>query len=256
MEFTIADIFQHSPFGDILNSLKSLSLSGEPWPDYGQRRWDMDDEEIQSPPTTHLVATVDNLNDVLNFDSEDIDDMDDDAGDTDEPTPIGHRKATSSHDVYMVDTPKGSELEENGDRTKDQSLEKQSKRRRKRRPKPRLDTNPAIEHDEPTGDEHALEQPSEQGSPDKETEHPSPGENGIPDNLTPDKPAEKKNLHKRLVATARSLKKQKRKLKTAEDALRIRWIKVINIADKYGNSRRAKSYQKRKLLPEFDEEAL
>ena len=35
MEFAAADIFQHSPFGDILNSLKSLSLSGEPWPDYG-----------------------------------------------------------------------------------------------------------------------------------------------------------------------------------------------------------------------------
>ena len=28
MEFTVADIFQRSPFGDILNSLKSLSLSG------------------------------------------------------------------------------------------------------------------------------------------------------------------------------------------------------------------------------------
>ena len=27
MEFTSADIFQHSPFGDILNSLRSLSLS-------------------------------------------------------------------------------------------------------------------------------------------------------------------------------------------------------------------------------------
>ena len=27
MEFTTADIFQHSPFGDMLNSLKSLSLS-------------------------------------------------------------------------------------------------------------------------------------------------------------------------------------------------------------------------------------
>ena len=26
MEFTSTDIFQHSPFGDILNSLKSLSL--------------------------------------------------------------------------------------------------------------------------------------------------------------------------------------------------------------------------------------
>ena len=37
MEFTAADIFQHSPFGDILNSLRSLSLSGEPWRDYGHR---------------------------------------------------------------------------------------------------------------------------------------------------------------------------------------------------------------------------
>ena len=52
------------------------------------------------------------------------------------------------------------------------------------------------------------------------------------------------------------MKKQKRKLKTAEDALRIRWSKVINTADKYGDSRRTKSYPKRKLLPEFDEEAL
>ena len=119
MEFTAADIFQHLPFGDILNSLKSLSLSGEPWPNYGQRGWDTDDEEIQSPPTTHLVATVDNLNDVLNFDSGDIDSMDDDAGDTDEPTPIGHWTATSSHDVYVVDPPKGSDNEEKGDGTGD-----------------------------------------------------------------------------------------------------------------------------------------
>ena len=52
MEFTAADIFQHSPFGDILSSLKYLSLSGEPWPDCGQDGWDADDEEIQSPPTT------------------------------------------------------------------------------------------------------------------------------------------------------------------------------------------------------------
>ena len=61
MEFTATDIFQHSPFGDILNSLKCLSLSGEPWPDYGQDGWDADIEEIQIPPTTHFVATVDDL---------------------------------------------------------------------------------------------------------------------------------------------------------------------------------------------------
>ena len=112
MEFTSADVFQHSPFGDILNSLKSLSLSGEPWPDYGQHGWDADDEEIRGPPTTHLVATVDDLTDMLDFDSEDIDGMDIDEGDDQEPTHIGNWKATSSYDIYMVDTPKAGDGDE------------------------------------------------------------------------------------------------------------------------------------------------
>ena len=130
MEFTAADIFQHSPFGDILNSLRSLSLLGEPWPDYGQQDWDADDEEIRRPPTTHFVATVDDLTDMLDFDSEDIDGMDDDVGDEHEPTPIGHWKATSSYDIYMVDTPK----EGNGDViAEDDPSKKQPKRRRQRR---------------------------------------------------------------------------------------------------------------------------
>ena len=96
---------------------------------------------------------------MLDFDSDDIDGMDADEGDDQEPTPIGHWTTTSSHDVYMVDTPKGSNNEENGEG--DRSLEKQSKHRRKRRPKPRLDKDPATEQDEPVDDEHALEQPSE-----------------------------------------------------------------------------------------------
>ena len=100
MEFTAANIFQHSPFGGILNSLKSLSLSGEPWPDYGQQGWDVGDEEIRNPPTTHFVATVDDLTDMLDFDSKDIDGMDADEGDDQEPAPIGHWKATSSYDIY------------------------------------------------------------------------------------------------------------------------------------------------------------
>ena len=127
MEFTAADIFQHSPFGDILKTLKSLSLSGEPWPHYGQQGWDTDDEEIQSPPTTHFVATVDDLTDMLDFDSEDIDGMDADAGDDEEPAPTGPWKATLSYDIYMVDTPK----EGDGDGTsEDDPSKKQPKRRR------------------------------------------------------------------------------------------------------------------------------
>ena len=146
MEFAAADIFQHSPFGDILNSLRSLPLLGEPWPDYGQQDWDADNEEIRRPPTTHFVATVDDLTDMLDFDSEDNDGMDADAGDDQEPAPIGHWKATSLYDIYMVDTPK----EGNGDGTvEDDPSKKQPKRRRQRR---RSKSRHSKNEDSGTGD--------------------------------------------------------------------------------------------------------
>ena len=59
LEFSSADIFQHWPFGDVLNSLKSLSLSGDSWPNYVRLEWDADDEEIRSPPpTTSPLSTT------------------------------------------------------------------------------------------------------------------------------------------------------------------------------------------------------
>ena len=64
---------------------------------------------------------------MVDFDSEDIDGMDDDAGDEEEPLPTGHWTTTSSYDIYMVDTPK----EGNGDETaEDDPSKKQPKRRR------------------------------------------------------------------------------------------------------------------------------
>ena len=108
MEFTSADIFQHSPLGNVLNSLKYLSLSGDSWPNYVRLEWEADDEEILSPPTTHLIATVDDLTDMLDFDSEDIDGMDDDAGEEQEPPLMGRWTTTSSYDIYMEDTLKQS----------------------------------------------------------------------------------------------------------------------------------------------------
>ena len=101
MEFTSADIFQHSPLGDVLDSLRSLSLSGDPRPNYVRLEWEANDKEIRSPPTTHLIATVDDLTDMLDFNSEDIDGMDDDAGEEQEPPPTGHWTATSSYDIYI-----------------------------------------------------------------------------------------------------------------------------------------------------------
>ena len=53
MEFTSADIFQHSPLGDVLNSLRSLSLSGDSWPNYVLLEWEVDDKKfVPHPPPT------------------------------------------------------------------------------------------------------------------------------------------------------------------------------------------------------------
>ena len=105
--------------------------------------------------------------------------MDDDAGDEQEPLPIGRWLPTSSHDVYMVNTPKENNEEERKDAAKGCSLEKQSKRRRKRHSKSRLGRssdhiNPAIEQGEPADDKHGIEPSSDHGNTENQTEHPTP----------------------------------------------------------------------------------
>ena len=65
---------------------------------------------------------------MLDFDSKNINGMDDDAGEEQEPPPTGCWTATSSHDIYMVDTPKENNDEEWKDAAKDNPLEKQPKR--------------------------------------------------------------------------------------------------------------------------------
>ena len=129
--------------------------------------------------------------------------MDDDAGDEEEPLPTGHWTATSSYDIYMVDTPKENDDEEREEAAKDNSLEKQSKRRHKRRSKSRLGRNndhidPALEQGEPLPDHSNTENQAEQ---------PNPVEDNSPDDITPDRRQEQHNAHQRLVAMARSLKK-------------------------------------------------
>ena len=42
-EFSAADIFQHSPLGDVLNSLKNLSLAGDSQPNYVRFKQEADD---------------------------------------------------------------------------------------------------------------------------------------------------------------------------------------------------------------------
>ena len=60
--------------------MKFLSLSGDSRPNYVRFEWKADDEELRFPPTTHFIATVNDLTDMLDYASEDIDGMDDDAG--------------------------------------------------------------------------------------------------------------------------------------------------------------------------------
>ena len=70
---------------------------------------------------------------MLDYDSEDINGMDDDAGGEEEPPPTGRWIATSSYDIYMVDTPKEDNGEEKKDTCEDKPLEKKPKHRRQRR---------------------------------------------------------------------------------------------------------------------------
>ena len=80
------------------------------------------------PPPTSLPRLI-YLTDVLDFDFEDIDGMDDDTGEA--PESPGHGTATWSHDIYMVDTPN----KDDSDNPEDKTPGQKPKRRRRRRPK-------------------------------------------------------------------------------------------------------------------------
>ena len=92
----------------MLNSLKTLSLAGDSQPNYIRFELEADDGEFCSPPTTRFIATAEDLTDTLDYGSEDMDDMDDDAGEEEAQNPpfTGRWTATSSYDIYMVDAPK------------------------------------------------------------------------------------------------------------------------------------------------------
>ena len=113
---------------------------------------------------------------------------------------------TSSYDVYMVDTPEENNGEEWKDAAKGCSLEKQSKRRRKRRSKSRLGknsdnsarknntpidsrgnndhTDPATEQDEPADGEHSTEPLSDHGDAEDKAHQPLSGEENSPERKT------------------------------------------------------------------------
>ena len=97
--------------------MRSLVITEESPPSYAQPGSGAESGEFYVPPTTHFIAIVEDLTDMLDYGSEDIDGMADDAGEeqAQKPPLIGRWTATSSYDVYMVDTPK----ENNGNNEKD-----------------------------------------------------------------------------------------------------------------------------------------
>ena len=78
---------------------------------------------------------------------------------------------------------------------------------------------------------------------------------GDEDFIMLEEPLEQERFKCRLIATARSLKKKQRQLQAEQDLLNDRWTNVLE-AEEYSLERPTKSYLKRKLLPQFDDEAL
>ena len=113
--------------------------------------------------------------------------------------------------------------------------------------------NPAVEQGEPVDGEHSTEPLSDHGDAEGKAHQPISGEENSPDDdahIILERHLEQENLHRRLISTARSLKKQKQRLKAAQNTLNSRWNKVLDTKEKYGGSHHTK------LLPKFDDEAL
>ena len=86
--------------------MRSLIITEEPLLNHAQPGLGAGNREFYFPPTTHFIATVEDLTNTLDYASKDIDGMDDDAGEEQAQNPpvIGRWTTTSSYHVYMVDT--------------------------------------------------------------------------------------------------------------------------------------------------------
>ena len=73
--------------------------------------------------------------------------------------------------------------------------------------------------------------------------------------IMPEDPIEQERFKRRLIAIAKNLKKKQQQLQADQDLLADRWTEVL-AAEEYGYERPTKSYPKRMLLPQFDDEAL
>ena len=88
-------------FGRRVKLVKSTIPSRGSQLNYIRFDLEADDGELRFPPTAHLIATVEDLTDMLDYGSEDIDGMDDHANEEQGQNPsfTGRWTATSSYDV-------------------------------------------------------------------------------------------------------------------------------------------------------------
>ena len=73
--------------------------------------------------------------------------------------------------------------------------------------------------------------------------------------IVPEDLVEQERFKRRLIATANSLKKKQQQLRADQDLLADRWTEVL-AAEEYELERPTKTYPKRRLLPQLEEEAL
>ena len=92
---------QTSPLSEALDWMRSLVITEEQRPNYAQPGLGAESGEFYVPATTHFITTVEDLTYMLDYDSKDIDGMDDDAGEEQAQNPpfTGRWTATSSYDV-------------------------------------------------------------------------------------------------------------------------------------------------------------
>ena len=101
-----------SLISEMLDLIQKMSITDGPSSAHEQIGLKANRGEFYVPPTTHLVATVEDLTDMLDYASEEADDMDEDIDVMSYTAPSlatpNTRKwtATSTYDVYMVDTPR------------------------------------------------------------------------------------------------------------------------------------------------------
>ena len=86
---------------------------------------------------------------------------------------------------------------------------------------------------------------------------PSEDEASLDDDefVVPEDTVEQEHFQRRLMATARSLKKKQQQLRADQNLLVDRWTEVL-AAEEHKLERPSKSYPKRRLLPHLEEEAL